>query len=108
MKWSPAAVVLDPTDAPDLPAVGEPKKDVWAVHRVVDSTIYERQVEAYGYVVLYTDERERKGILWVDRREMAVLDSCLSTSGARGVGAEDIAGHLTVSPEPGLKVVDEP
>ena len=107
VKMSPAAVVLDPADAPDLPALGVSRRDVWTVHDVVDGQVFSRQAECYGYVYLYDDERRRKGILWVDRREYAVLCSCESTgASANGITAEDIAAVLAVSPWPRPEVVE--
>lgn len=109
MKWSPAVVVHDPKDARDLPAIGEPQKDNWVMHRVVDMTVYAREAEGYGYVVLYTDERSPKGILWVNRREYAVLCSCENeTVSGIGISAEDIADEISVSKWPALRVVDDP
>lgn len=105
MKMSPAAVVLDPDNAPDLPALGVPRRDVWTVHDVVGGKILARESEGYGYVYLYTDGREKKGILWVDRREYAVLCSCEDPS-AHGIAARDVAAHLPVSVRPALEVVD--
>jgi len=110
MKWSPAVVVQSPGEARDLPSIGEPRKDTWSVHQVVDSTVYERETEGYGYVILYTDERTRKGILWVDRREYEILCSCEKEQGngisGNGISAEDIARHIPMSKWPKPKVVD--
>lgn len=109
MKWSPPGVVLDPKDAPDFPAIGEPKKDMWAVHRVVGETVYVRQVKAYGYVILFTEDWQKKGILWVDRREHRILCSCEGTAGpapGEGITLEEILRHVAIEEEPKLELID--
>ena len=43
-----SGLVLDPDDAPDLPAIGVPRRDVWTVHDAVDGQVFSRQAECIG------------------------------------------------------------
>lgn len=107
MKFTPAIITNDPQEVlkTGIPAIGEPKKDVWTVHKNVGGELYARDMEAYGYVFLYSKSYSEppKGLLWVDRRELAVLNSCLPKPD-HPITAEDIAQQIPVARSP-LKLV---